>query len=80
MKDRILNNWTFMRVLRLGFAVMFLAAAITRHEPIAWFAAVFFGAQAIFNFGCCGIGTCQTVNPARPAPDLNTTVTYEEIK
>ncbi len=80
MKDRILKNWTFMRVLRLGFAVMFLAAAITRHEPIAWFAPVFFGVQAIFNIGCCGIGACQTVNTARTAPDLNTTVTYEEIK
>jgi len=80
MKDRILRNWTFMRLLRLGFALMFLAAAVTRHEPIAWFAAVFFGAQALFNFGCCGAGACQTDNTARTAPDLSTTVTYEEIK
>lgn len=80
MKERILQNWTFMRVLRAGFALMFLAAAITRPDPIAWFAAVFFGVQAVFNVGCCGAGTCQTGNAARTAPDLNATVSYEEIK
>ncbi len=80
MRERILHNWTFMRVVRAGFALLFLAAAITRHEPIAWFAAAFFGAQAIFNVGCCGVGACQTGNTERTAPDLSATVSYEEIK
>lgn len=80
MREGILRNWTFMRVLRSGFALTFLAAAITRHEPIAWFAAAFFGVQAMFNVGCCGTGTCRTGNTDRTTPGPNATVSYEEIK
>ena len=80
MKDRILRNWTFMRVLRAAFAVMFMFAAVTQHEPIALFAAVFFGVQAVFNVGCCGVSTCQPGTNATTAPDLNTPVNYEEIR
>lgn len=80
MKDRLLRDWSFARVLRAAFAAMFLAAAITRHEPIAWFAAAFFGMQAVFNIGCCGIGTCQPGTRTTSAPDLNAPVTYEEIR
>ncbi len=80
MRERILNGWDFARALRAAFALMFLVAAITRHEPIAWIAAAFFGVQAIFNVGCCGVGTCQPDRSPRPASSLDTPVTYEEIK
>lgn len=80
MKERLLRDWTFTRGLRAAFAVIFLAAAIMRHEPVAWFAAAFFGLQAVFNIGCCGIGTCQPGTRATSAPDLNAPVTYEEIR
>ena len=50
------------------------------HEPIALFAAVFFGVQAVFNVGCCGVSTCQPGTNATTAPDLNTPVNYEEIR
>lgn len=80
MKSRLLNGWDVARVIRAAFAVMFVVAAIQGREPIAWFAAAFFGMQAVFNVGCCGIWACQPGTKATAAPDLNTPVTYEEIR
>ncbi len=80
MKERLLSGWTFMRMVRAAFAVMFLIAAFTRQEPVAWFAAAFFGLQAVFNIGCCGVDACQPVRNARPASELERPVTYEEIR
>lgn len=80
MRERLLTGWNGMRILRAGFAIMFLFAAITRHEPVAWFAAVFFGLQAVLNVGCCAAQGCQPVRTARPASELDGPVTYEEIR
>lgn len=80
MKSRLLHGWDLTRIIRAAFAVMFVLAAIQGREPIAWFAAAFFGMQAVFNVGCCGIGTCQPGTKATAAPDLNAPVTYEEIR
>lgn len=79
MKDRILSGWHAQRWLRLVFAAVFLAAGITRQEPVAWFAAVFFGIQAVFNVGCCGSASCATGRVDQTAP-LEAEVSYEEIK
>ena len=79
MKDRILSGWHAQRWLRLVFAAVFLAAGITRQEPVAWFAAVFFGIQAVFNVGCCGSARCATGRVGQTAP-LEAEVSYEEIK
>lgn len=80
MSARLLEGWTITRMVRAAFAIMFLFAAITRHEPVAWFAAAFFGLQAALNVGCCGVQGCQPVRSARPAPELESPVTYEEIR
>ena len=58
--------------------VLLALAAITRQEPIAWIAAAFFGMQAIFNVGCCGVDTCQPDRSPRAACSSDTQVTYEE--
>ncbi|MFZ1685947.1 MAG: hypothetical protein WAU70_00880 [Flavobacteriales bacterium] len=80
MKERLLHGWNFLRLLRALFAVVFLIAGIQGHEPVAYFAAAFFGVQAIFNIGCCGVQACAprgtdavgTKNTARE-------ITYEEV-
>ncbi|MEZ4738318.1 MAG: hypothetical protein R2818_02940 [Flavobacteriales bacterium] len=79
MKDRILTGWHAQRWLRLVFAVVFLAAGITRQEPVAWFAAIFFGIQAVFDVGCCGSVGC-TSSRIEPTGTLDVEVNYEEIK
>lgn len=77
MKERILTGWSAQRWLRLAFAVVFLFAGTTRHEPAAFVAATFFGAQALFNVGCCGTSACASrASGAKPGP---IDVVYEEI-
>lgn len=78
--NRLLHGWNSMRLLRAAFAMIFLFAAISRDEPVAWFAAAFFGLQAVLNIGCCGVESCQAVRKGRTAPVLPDTITYEEIR
>ena len=76
---------TFQSLL-LGLAFVLLTAGTANAQSaadgirIAPTAAAFFGMQAVFNIGCCGIGTCQPGTKATAAPDLNAPVTYEEIR
>ena len=77
MKERILSGWNAQRWLRLVFAVVFLLAGATRHEPVAFVAAAFFGVQALFNVGYCGTSACAPrASGAKPDPSE---VVYEEI-
>ena len=78
--DRILKGWHAMRVLQAVIAVVFLFAAITRNEPVAWFAAIFFGVQALFNVGCCGMGSCSTSATRVTTPLPSEPIVYEEIR
>lgn len=81
MKQRILSGWNAQRWLRLAFAIVFLFAGISGHEPVAYVAAVFFGAQAVFGLGCCGINTCvPSSNKTFTQPMPTTEITYEEIR
>lgn len=80
IKDRILLGWQAMRVLRAVFAVTFVFAAISSNEPVAWFAAAFFGIQALFNVGCCGADACQASLKREPASIPTEPVMYEEIR
>ena len=80
MKERILYNWHFMRVLQAALALWFLYTAVTGHEAMAWLAAAFFGVQALFNVGCCGAAGCATA-PSKPlASEADRGITYEEVK
>ena len=74
MRDRLLRNWHPMRFLQLGMGVLFLFQGITRRATIAIAAGVFFGAQAVFGIGCCGIQRPMASELREPG-----TVEYEEI-
>ncbi|MEO8589386.1 MAG: hypothetical protein ABI432_08470 [Flavobacteriales bacterium] len=80
MKARMLTGWTVQRWLRLAFAVFFGITGIVNHEPVALIAGAFFGAQALFNVGCCGVPTCAPrVNDVNTAQENAPEVVYEEI-
>ena len=54
MKDRLLNNWHIMRIIRIVLAVFLFFNAYETHE---WFFVVFglfFLVQGVFNLGCGG--------------------------
>ena len=78
MKERVLSGWTVQRWLRLALAVIFLGAGIQGHETVAYAAAAFFGVQALFNVGCCGVAPCVPrvgANTVKDPPG----VVYEEV-
>lgn len=73
------TNWNFMRLVRLGFGVIFIIQAIQTSDAMMGFISLFFLFQAITNTGCCGINGC--VNPPIKNSRTETTeVIYEEIK
>jgi hypothetical protein len=54
----VLTNWNLMRWLRLLIGLFIGFEAARTGDKISWLFAVFFLAQAIFGFGCCGAGSC----------------------
>ena len=54
MKDTLLTNWNFSRVLRLVFGLIIAYQAIIHKDPIAGFLAIFLLFQSLTNTGCCG--------------------------
>jgi hypothetical protein len=83
MKERILNNWTFMRALYL---LMGIAVIVQSAMSQQWFGVAFggyFASMGLFAFGCaagyCCSGNCVT----KPLQKFNTTmedVEFEEVK
>ena len=78
IKQILLINWNFMRLLRLGFGVLFMVQAIQNRDIIIGFIAAFFLFQAVTNTGCCGINGC--VSLPKKTNSKHTDVIYEEIK
>lgn len=83
MKERILNNWTVMRVLYVIIGLYIIAEAINTGQ---WFGIVFgtyFAAMGVFAFGCaagnCYGGNCATQPITKPKQSLEE-VDFEEIK
>ena len=60
MKDRILKNWNFMRVVRLLLAIYASYQAIELQQYLLFLIAALFFYQSIWNVSPCGIaGTCE---------------------
>ncbi len=78
MMDRLRARWGLSRILRLLVATAFLWTAIAEGEAIAWFAAAFFGIQALFNLGCC-VTACATPPVNRSKNSVVEEVHYEEV-
>lgn len=83
MKNRILTNWTFARVLYLVLGIVLIVQSVMSQQ---WFGVVFGGyisAMGLFAFGCaagnCYGGNCETESQQK----LNSTiqdVEFEEVK
>jgi hypothetical protein len=78
IKQMLTTNWNFMRVLRLGFGLLFIVQAIQNRDIIIGFIAAIFLFQAVTNTGCCGINSCATL--PKKTDSKNSDVIYEEIK
>ena len=77
MKQIILTNWTFMRVLRLGLGLAVLAQAVIAKDVLFALLGLAFTAMPVFNIGCCGTGGCYV--PPDKKEDKTKDITYEEV-
>ena len=77
----LLENWNFMRFLRLGMGLWLVYSAFVDHQPLLGLLGGVFALQAIMNAGCCGSSGCAM--PGARQHNGTTTkepVHYEEIK
>jgi hypothetical protein len=77
MRETILKNWTFFRVLRLliGFAI--IVQAVLSKDLLIGAAGLFFTAMAVFNRSCCGAAGCIT--PTKTTVKNSKDISYEEV-
>jgi hypothetical protein len=78
LKYRLLNNWHFMRLLRLGISLFFLASAFDTKDWLIGMFGAFFLYQAVTDTGCCASNGCKTPSP-KPLTKSES-ITFEEIK
>lgn len=78
-KETILQNWNFMRFLRLGLGIYIAYQAVETLSIFSGVVAVFFIFQAITNTGCCGSNGCAVPTKKSNSPKTEE-VEFEEIK
>ena len=83
MKERILNNWTFMRALYLIIGTAIIVQSIMSQE---WFGVAFggyFASMGLFAFGCaagnCFGGNCSIEQEQKLTSAIQD-VEFEEVK
>ena len=75
----LVTQWNWMRLIRLFLGVLILAEGISSQQWIPGIVGSIFLMQALFNVGCCSIGSCNIAN--RKIDDTKTEVIqYEEVK
>jgi hypothetical protein len=58
MKYNIINNWNFLRMLRLIIGLGILYEAIHSNDIFLGLMGLLFAGMAILNVSCCGSGGC----------------------
>ncbi|MEI7581461.1 hypothetical protein [Runella sp.] len=77
----ILQNWNFMRFLRLGMGLWLVYSAFADHQPLLGLLGSVFALQAIMNAGCCGASGCAMPNARQSTGQITKEpIQYEEIK
>jgi hypothetical protein len=77
MKQAILTNWSFFRVLRLVLGVVILGQAFYAKDVSIGLLGLLFTLMPVFNIGCCGAGGCYV--PSKEVAGEPKDITYEEV-
>jgi len=77
MKEIIMSNWNWMRVIRLLAGIAILIQAVVNKDTVFGVAGVLFASMALFNTGCCGVGGCNT--PIKNSNKSTEEISYEEV-
>lgn len=61
MKNRLLNNWGWLRIVRLVIGAYVVYGGIQQIDYLMLFFGGLFLVQAVFNLGCrsCSSGNCE---------------------
>ena len=78
-KYRILKDWNFMRILRLGMSVFILIEAVKNYDLLFGIIAGILLLQAVLNLGCCSSGACYS-GKVEQKDQESKEVIFEEIK
>lgn len=77
MKNILLNNWTFFRAIRLIMGIAIIVQAFLAKDILFGLAGFVFSGMALFNAGCCGTNSCNTINVK--SNNKSKEITYEEV-
>ncbi len=77
MKQTILNNWNFMRFLRLGLGIAIIVQSALAGNWAMGIVGLLFTAMPVFNIGCCGTAGCAT--PINKSSETLKDTRYEEV-
>jgi|GEM_PF-4461311 hypothetical protein len=78
MKERLLQKWDWLRVLRLFIGVSVLFQAFFMREWLLFAAGFMLSGMAVMNFGC-GLNGCSTAPPPHGRNETGD-VHFEEVK
>jgi hypothetical protein len=56
--QNIQSNWNFIKVLKIGLALMVIVQSIQSHDATLGIFGSLFMMQAFLNIGCCGPNGC----------------------
>lgn len=80
VKDILLKNWHFARILRLTLGTFIIIQGVIEHEIAFTLMGILFAGMAIFSIGCCAPGGCQTVVSSKEQSSDEAKITYEEVE
>jgi hypothetical protein len=77
MRQNILANWHFMRILRVFIAGIIIIQSVVAKDVLIGLFGVLILSMAVFNIGCCSGGACYTnyKKDIQPTKDIS----YEEL-
>lgn len=80
MIDRIINTpWHFMRWLRLIAGLFFGIGAIVNYDLPVILISTLLLVQALFNWGCCGVNSCNTNFTKKENTKSTQEIDFEEV-
>ena len=77
--NTLLQNWTFMRGLRLLLGVIVLIQSIVTKDIVMDGMSAFLIATSVFNFGCCGSGGCGVNSDKSKNKNTLEDIEFEEV-
>jgi hypothetical protein len=83
LKNRILNGWGVIRVLRLGLGLIVSYFAFSKHDWMLGLLGAILLMQAFLNAMCCGPVGCETdqsLTKRRSYSESPDDITFKEVK